>query len=94
MLPGVIYPLLCTFISILSHDIYVFRFPLNWNIRQKWLEILKQEDHKARVVCSQHFKMPEDYRILCDKRKLLKKDAIPSVNVPDMDVQCIRNGEP
>ncbi|XP_025995164.1 uncharacterized protein LOC105206304 [Solenopsis invicta] len=75
-----------------DEPIIFHRFPSDPDTRKKWLEIIKRDDNKKRFVCSQHFK-PEDYRMLCDRRQLLRKDAVPNINIPQLDakVQLIKN---
>lgn len=70
-----------------------FSFPSDSVVRETWLRVLKLDTAKHRLVCSQHF-TPRDYRELCD-RQLLKKDAVPSINIPisETDIQSLTNDE-
>ncbi|XP_039308648.1 THAP domain-containing protein 2-like isoform X2 [Solenopsis invicta] len=69
-----------------------YNFPSDPDTRKKWLEIIKRDDNKKRFVCSQYFK-PEDYRMLCNRRQLLRKDTVPNINIRQLDakVQFIKN---
>lgn len=66
----------------------VFSLPKNPNVRKQWLEVLKKNDVKSLIVCTQHFK-PEDYREFCDK-PILKKDAIPRLDVCELNTYLMQ----
>ena len=73
-----------------SSSIVYHRFPKNKDLIKKWIVACKREDKinpKTASICSEHF-LPGDYdRDLQNEllglpiRKLLKKEAVPTVNL-------------
>ena len=76
--------------SLKNSSIVYHRFPKNQDLIKKWIVACKREDKinpKTASICSEHF-LPSDYhRDLQNEllglpiRKILKKEAIPTVNL-------------
>jgi hypothetical protein len=80
----------------ISNDIHFYTFPTKHKILSKrWFSLCKRKDRKSVFpnagdrICSLHFTSDCYKRDLVNEllklplRKLLKKDAIPSVNLPN-----------
>lgn len=66
-------------------------FPLDPKLRMTWKSVLKigKPVTKYMLVCSQHF-TNTDFTIETNKRRRLKKNVIPSKNIPDLSHSILK----